>query len=219
MKFNISDNDNNINKNNDNSIIEKKNIKKKENNHIEEELKVEKLYGFNYSYLITGKILVIGDSDSGKTWILDTYLSRPSSNFSTSGMNKDIFYIEVNNTIIRIISIDLPGGEKFFPIAQRNSENQDLIIFIYSISNYNSFKILKDRIKIVKQECKNETNFILVGSKADLEESREVSYEDGQGLADKENFDLFIEVSAIRNFNIDQLFFEAAKILYRKNNS
>ena len=202
---------------NNNSINERKDNIKKEKEYIEEELKVEKLNGFNYHYSVSSKITLIGDTDSGKTWILDSYLSRPSSNLSSSGINKEIIYFKINNTIMKLVVTDLPGAEKYFSIARNSSKGEDLIIFIYPINSYNSFCVLKERIKIIKNNSKKIAHYILVGSKADLENSREVSYDDGQELADKENLDLFIEVSAKMNFNIDELFCAAIKILYRNN--
>ena len=217
-KYNKYINNNNTNKNNkNNSINERKDNIKKEKEYIEEELKVEKLNGFNYHYSVSSKITLIGDTDSGKTWILDSYLSRPSSNLSSSGINKEIIYFKINNTIMKLVVTDLPGAEKYFSIARNSSKGEDLIIFIYPINSYNSFCVLKERIKIIKNNSKKIAHYILVGSKADLENSREVSYDDGQELADKENLDLFIEVSAKMNFNIDELFCAAIKILYRNN--
>ena len=118
---------------------------------------------------------------------------------------------------MKLVVTDLPGAEKYFSIARNSSKGEDLIIFIYPINSYNSFCVLKERIKIIKNNSKKIAHYILVGSKADLENSREVSYDDGQELADKENLDLFIEVSAKMNFNIDELFCAAIKILYRNN--
>ena len=217
MEEKYINNINNNNNNNNNTINERNDIIKKENKYIEEELKVEKLNGISYNYSISSNIILIGDTDSGKTWILDSFLSRPSSNFTSMGINKEIIYVKVNKTIMRIAVTDIPGADKFFSIAEKNSIDQDLIIFIYPINNYNSFRTLKERITIIKPENKKNAHYILVGSKADLEDSREVSYDDGQELAFTENFDLFIEVSAKMNFNIDVLFYEAAKILYRNN--
>lgn len=219
-KYKINDNINNNNSNNNynnNSINKKNDIIKKENKCIEEVLNVEKLYGINHKYSIASKIILIGDSDSGKTWILDSYLSRLSSNFSSSGINIDIIFIKINNTIMKITITDLPGAEKYFSIAKNKSNGQDLIIFVYAINNYNSFSIIKERIKIIKQNNDKKSHYILVGSKADLENDREVSYDDGQILAEQENFELFVEVSAKMNFYIDELFGEAIKIIYRNN--
>ena len=217
-KYKINNKNNNSNNNYNNNSINKKNeIIKKENKCIEEVLNVEKLYGKNHKYSITSKIILIGDSDSGKTWILDSYLSRLSSNFSSSGINIDIISIKINNEIMKIIITDLPGAEKYFSIAKNKSNEQDLIIFVYAINNYNSFSIIKERIKIIKQNSSKKSHYILVGSKADLEKNREVSYDDGQKLAEQENFELFVEVSAKMSFYIDELFGEAIKILYRNN--
>ena len=45
---------------------------------------------------------------------------------------------------------------------------------------------------------------------------RNISYEQGNEIKEKNNFDLFMETSAKDGLNIKELFFEAGKILYEK---
>jgi hypothetical protein len=45
---------------------------------------------------------------------------------------------------------------------------------------------------------------------------RKISYEQGNEIKEKNNFDLFMETSAKDGLNIKELFFEVGKILYEK---
>ena len=45
---------------------------------------------------------------------------------------------------------------------------------------------------------------------------RKISYEQGNGIKEKNNFDLFMETSAKDGLNIKELFVEVGKILYEK---
>ena len=45
---------------------------------------------------------------------------------------------------------------------------------------------------------------------------RKISYEQGNEIKEKNNFDLFMETSAKNGLNVNELFFEVGKILYEK---
>ena len=69
-------------------------------------------------------------------------------------------------------------------------------------------------MKDLKANSNPDIKVFLIGNKADLEESRLVPKE--QALKYKEEFelDLFMETSAKTGFNTQELFVEAAKVLY-----
>ena len=93
-----------------------------------------------------------------------------------------------------------------------------MIVFIYEIGGvHGSFKTVKELIKQVKENYNN-THFALIGAKADLEYERQVSFEEGEELAKKEGMDFFMEVSSYTGYNIDNMFFEIAKILFKNYN-
>ena len=45
---------------------------------------------------------------------------------------------------------------------------------------------------------------------------REIKYEQGEEIKEKNRFDLFMETSANSGFNVNELFFQAGKILYEE---
>ena len=54
----------------------------------------------------------------------------------------------------------------------------------------------------------------LVGNKSDLEESRQVSKEEGMKFKNDQGLDLFLETSAKTGYNARNVLIEAAKLLY-----
>ena len=56
---------------------------------------------------------------------------------------------------------------------------------------------------------------VLVGNKSDLEELREVTFEQGQKYADEHEM-LFFECSAKAGFNVEEIFRESAERIYGK---
>ena len=181
-----------------------------------EELKIEKLYDNNSSYSLLYKIILIGDTYCGKTWIIESFISFPSESFGTTGVDTNSCFLKINDKIIKLLITDCPGIEKYFTICMANTKGKDLIMFVYSIDNKDSFISIKNRIKKIKYNNKDNPLYILIGSKTDLENNRQISYEQGQELAILENINFFIEVSAKMSFNIGELFFEAIRLLYKK---
>ena len=57
-----------------------------------------------------------------------------------------------------------------------------------------------------KENVLKSTIFVLVGNKIDLNEEREVSYEEGKFLMEKLKMDMFFETSAKLNIEIDNMF-------------
>ena len=55
----------------------------------------------------------------------------------------------------------------------------------------------------------------MVGNKADLEEERRITKEEGLKYKEEQNLDLFMETSAKTGLNIKNVLIEAAKILYK----
>lgn len=56
----------------------------------------------------------------------------------------------------------------------------------------------------------------LIGNKLDLEDKREVSFEEANKFKNDNNIDLYMETSAKTGKNIKEVFVEATKLLYNK---
>ena len=63
--------------------------------------------------------------------------------------------------------------------------------------------------------CYKDILICLIGNKIDLEEKREVSYEEGKNFAEENNL-LFCETSAKDGNNIQEIFLESATLLVDK---
>ena len=159
-------------------------------------------------------IMFFGNSGVGKTSIIEKYLSKPFSNFSHTGIYQNTINLKINDTVISIMIWDPPGQERFESLRKKNLKNQDLIVFVYSIISNDSLMKITELIEETKEYCKCNTHYVLIGSMADLEKDRKISYKQGKELAIMKNIDGFIEVSAHIGYNIDKMFFEIAKILY-----
>ena len=57
----------------------------------------------------------------------------------------------------------------------------------------------------------------MIGNKADLEDQRVISKEQGEKMKEDYGFDLFMETSAKTGFHAEDLFFQASKLLYEEN--
>ena len=156
--------------------------------------------------------MLTGESEVGKTWIYNKFFSIPYAQSLSLGIENEEIFFKIEN-ILMSLNIMVSPGNKIFNQLCLNS-NKDLIIFVYSIDNRNSFENLKERIKEIKLKNKKDIYYMLVGNKIDLESKRVVKKEEGEKLAKNENLDGFLEASAKNGNFIDDIFFEACRILY-----
>ena len=123
--------------------------------------------------------------------------------------------IQLKDKIIRIQIWDTAGQESFRSITRSYYKNSTCAFIVYDIT----FKKTFDNVIIWLNECRDmcykNILICLIGNKIDLEDKREVTFEDGENFA-KENNLLFFETSAKNGNNINEIFLESAKILMNK---
>mmetsp|Transcript_15134 Transcript_15134/g.16861 ORF Transcript_15134/g.16861 Transcript_15134/m.16861 type:complete len:94 (+) Transcript_15134:108-389(+) len=89
----------------------------------------------------------------------------------------------------------------------------DGILIVYDITDVKSFESVQYWLNQI-EELRSDTPFILIiGNKADLEEKRVISQEQGQKIANNANA-VFIETSSKNMISIDQAFTVAIKQVY-----
>eukprot|EP00475_Leptophrys_vorax_P024854 TRINITY_DN3446_c0_g1_i1.p1 TRINITY_DN3446_c0_g1~~TRINITY_DN3446_c0_g1_i1.p1 ORF type:complete len:146 (-),score=25.79 TRINITY_DN3446_c0_g1_i1:90-467(-) len=85
------------------------------------------------------------------------------------------------------------------------------ILLVYDVTDESSFNNIRNWIRNIEQHASENVNKILVGNKADMDESkRAVPAARGQALADEFNIKFF-EASAKSNLNVDNVFFTIAR--------
>ena len=97
---------------------------------------------------------------------------------------------------------DTAGQEKFNSLSLNYYKRADAILLVYDVSERTSFeKIQNFYVKEIKNNCKDDVIILLIGNKADKEESRTVECEEGINLASEEKYE-FKESSCLKNQNV-----------------
>ena len=159
--------------------------------------------------VITFKILLLGDSEVGKSSFIlrfceDTF--REDS-LTTIGLDTKTKFIKRNNKKIQLVIWDSAGQERFKAIAKNTLKGAHGILLMYAINNRNSFRAIKDWINSIKESVDiNKTGLIVIGNKIDLPpEQRIIDNEMVESLKEKENVEV-IEASAKTNINVNEAF-------------
>ena len=169
----------------------------------------------SYSYLL--KYIIIGDSAVGKSNLLLRYAhDKFNEDYqATIGVEFGAKNVEINNEKYRIQIWDTAGQENFRSITRAYYKHSVCAIIVYDITNKDSFNHINSWI----DECKNQSPktvfFVLVGNKSDLENKRQVNYNEGLKFAQENNI-LFFESSAKTGKNVEDIFYKSAKIISEK---
>ncbi|XP_010452232.1 PREDICTED: ras-related protein RABE1d isoform X1 [Camelina sativa] len=165
----------------------------------------------DYDYLI--KLLLIGDSGVGKSCLLlrfsdDTFTT---SFITTIGIDFKIRTVELDGKRIKLQIWDTAGQERFRTITTAYYRGAMGILLVYDVTDESSFNNIRNWMKNIEQHASDNVNKILVGNKADMDESkRAVPTAKGQALADEYGIKFF-ETSAKTNLNVENVFLSIAK--------
>jgi len=155
------------------------------------------------------KLSLIGDGGVGKTSIAQRYVHGvfKADYKATIGtfISKKEWYFEQLNTSVKFIIWDLAGQDQFQRLWPDYMTDTRAGIIMFDVTNKKSFENIKKWNEIITRVAHPNVILILVGNKVDLQDSREVSSEEGMELA-KELKIYYMETSAKTNKNIDEVF-------------
>ncbi|KAK6926927.1 Small GTPase [Dillenia turbinata] len=176
----------------------------------------------DYDHLI--KLLLIGDSGAHFISISSYYLVfcfRLKLFFQI--IDFKIRTIELDGKRIKLQIWDTAGQERFRTITTAYYRGAMGILLVYDVTDESSFNMMlcdlvyrplsdiRNWIRNIEQHASDNVNKILVGNKADMDESkRAVPTSKGQALADEYGIKFF-ETSAKTNLNVEQVFFSIAR--------
>ena len=166
------------------------------------------------------KIIIIGNSSTGKTKIIDRYLKNnfEDNSIPTLGfqMNKKEFQIEQDKITVQIW--DTAGQEKYNSLTSSYYKNAKGALVVYDITDKGSFNKIEKLVDDLKNGSDKNIYIILVGNKNDLEDQRKVTKEEGEKFAQEHNY-IFHEISAKTGEGFSELFykkiFEQIRIKFR----
>mmetsp|Transcript_25654 Transcript_25654/g.29495 ORF Transcript_25654/g.29495 Transcript_25654/m.29495 type:complete len:183 (-) Transcript_25654:11-559(-) len=133
----------------------------------------------------------------------------------TIGFDFQIKEETVEDFIIRMQLWDLSGNERFIVPSRGYYRNASALLLMYETTNLQSFQHLDFWIDQAEKTIDQTTLIILIGCKCDLEDEREVTYEQGLKFASEYGMQ-FYETSAKEGINVSEMFSKLAKDLKEK---
>lgn len=107
--------------------------------------------------------------------------------------------------------LDTAGQEEYSAMREQYMRTGEGFLLVYSINSRNSLEELQTFYEqILRVKDSDQVPVLVVGNKCDLEMERQVSYEEGQALANSFNCP-FLETSAKLRINVEEAFFDLVK--------
>ncbi len=160
------------------------------------------------------KLILLGDKDVGKTTLTYRYVTGLFKKNIKQTIGIDIFskFVNFNDTLVKFQIWDFGGEPRFRSILPKYCTGADVSLILFDIKNMASYENLPIWINIVKDNTKD-IPILLIGTKSDLDEEREVPSHMGEDIKNKHNLNGFIEISSLSGSNIQELFNLVVKIL------
>ena len=155
----------------------------------------------------TYKVLVIGDASTGKTSLTHRYLTGIFVDSVRLTIGVDFFSkrIKRNEERIKLQIWDFGGEERYRFLLPTYSKGANGALILYDITRQRTIQTIPEYVKIVRESA-GDIPILLVGSKIDLEDYREVTYDFGINIAKSNSLASFVEISSKDNINIEQTF-------------
>lgn len=164
----------------------------------------------------TFKILLIGDSNVGKSSILlrftdDKFLS-PEDTSATIGVDFKVKMLEIDERRYKLTIWDTAGQERFRTLTSSYYRGAQGVILVYDVSKRESFEHLDNWVEELSTYCPSGNSAgdddggvvkMVVGNKVDKESERQVSRKEGAEYARKHQT-LFLECSAKTKIGVQQ---------------
>ena len=169
------------------------------------------------------KGIIIGDPNTGKTTINNVYIRSevPKPYYEpTIGVDFGSKTYNIDDSIIKLYTWDTAGQEKYKSIIRSYFRDICIIFMVYDTTRRRTFENLKywkqelDRFNDCHHKDIIEHPILLIGTKIDLENKREVSTFDASEYARLNNFH-FVEINALNsNDTLDKKVREIIKFIY-----
>jgi len=155
----------------------------------------------------TLKLVLIGESNAGKTSLLSRYVDNTFSDNPSKTEELRYKMVSIDNSACKLQLWDTAGQEKYKTITKGFFRGARGIIVVFDISEMASFEGMKDWLQEANRfkEPNIDVKVIIVGNKKDLADKRVVSYEEVKKVADSNNAKYY-EASAKTGEGVNEVF-------------
>ena len=169
----------------------------------------------NYQYIF--KVILIGDSNTGKTSLINRFVNKTFDEKYLCTIGVDFFMktIEVDEQTIKLQIWDTAGMEKYKSISSSYYRGSHAAFVIFDLTNKNTFDSITKWIEAYHKSNNPQfqKNVILIGNKSDLVDSREITRAEAENFA-KMNKMMYWETSAKEGNNVEEVFTYIGQLLF-----
>ncbi|KAM4572708.1 ras-related protein Rab-19 [Odontesthes bonariensis] len=165
------------------------------------------------------KIILVGDSDVGKTCIVQSFKSGIfiEKQQNTIGVDFTVRTLDIDGKKVKMQVWDTAGQERFRTITQSYYRSAHGAMVAYDISRHSTFESVPHWIREVEQYGAASVVLILIGNKSDLHAQRQALFEDACTLAENHSALAALETSAKEAQNVEAAFILMARELMARN--
>ncbi|MHA2283989.1 MAG: Rab family GTPase [Promethearchaeota archaeon] len=164
------------------------------------------------------KLLLIGDTPGSKTafvkrFCFDIFQAHEKLIIGVNFYSKTTTF---KGKEVKLQIWDFGGGRKLRFLFSQYCKSANGAFFMYDITTQSSLDHLYEWTQIVRDNT-GDIPIMLIGSKLDLNEYREVTYDEGLLIAKKYNLASFLEISSKTGENVEKAFETMIKMLIERN--
>ncbi|XP_030576616.1 ras-related protein Rab-19-like [Archocentrus centrarchus] len=165
------------------------------------------------------KLILIGDSNVGKTCVVQNFKSGIFSEKqqNTIGVDFTVRTLDIEGRKVKMQVWDTAGQERFRTITQSYYRSAHGAMITYDITRRATFDSVKHWIKEVELYGAANVVLVLIGNKCDLEQERQVQFQEACSLAKERGILAALETSAKGSQNVDEAFMVMARELLSRN--
>ncbi|CAG5927632.1 ras-related protein Rab-19-like [Menidia menidia] len=170
---------------------------------------------FNFLF----KIILIGDTNVGKTCVVQNFKSGVFSERqqNTIGVDFTVRTVDIEGKKVKMQVWDTAGQERFRTITQSYYRSAHGAMIAYDITRRSTFESVNHWIKEVELYGAANVVLALIGNKCDLEQERQVQFQEACDLAEQRGILAALETSAKESQNVDEAFLMMARELLSRN--
>ncbi|KAF1990767.1 hypothetical protein K402DRAFT_347786 [Aulographum hederae CBS 113979] len=160
------------------------------------------------------KLVFLGEQSVGKTSLItrfmyDTFDNTYQATIGIDFLSKTMY---LDDRTVRLQLWDTAGQERFRSLIPSYIRDSSVAVVVYDVTNRKTFEQTRRWVDDVRGERGTDVIIVLVGNKTDLNDKREVTPQQGEEEARKNNL-MFIETSAKVGHNVKSLFKRIAQAL------
>eukprot|EP01084_Bolivina_argentea_P318034 551461_1 len=174
------------------------------------------------------KLLIIGDSGTGKTTLLTRYMKNAFLEYgSTFGIDQRYaLATTANGKKMKLHIVDCGGQDRYQKLTRSAYRETDVALLCYAVNDLNSFQNAQKWRQQVKEDAPDDCIIILVGCKCDItQRPAELSTQNIEATIKKDNVwkqylnfndQWLVECSSKTGHNVNSIFHSAVQMMVTK---